>query len=80
MRGPLEIIDLAPFERISYSWEPWKQVPETVATWTLEEADGKTRLTLVHSGFDPEAPNAGLGTGRQEARARLLPFLREVAD
>jgi uncharacterized protein YndB with AHSA1/START domain len=48
--GPVKILDLVPAERLSYSWI-YEDQPETVVTWTLEGSGGKTRLTLVHSGF-----------------------------
>ena len=48
--GPLKILELASNERLSYSWA-YEDQPETVVTWTLEGSRGKTRLTLVHSGF-----------------------------
>lgn len=35
----------------------------TVLTWTLDENGGKTRLTLVHSGFAPDHNNSGLNIG-----------------
>ena len=41
----------------------WPEETETVVTWTLEELDGKTRLTLVHSGFAPDQPTGGLDAG-----------------
>jgi uncharacterized protein YndB with AHSA1/START domain len=48
--GPVKILELVPSERLSYSWV-YEEQPETVVTWTLEGSGGKTRLTLVHSGF-----------------------------
>ncbi|MEO8612607.1 MAG: SRPBCC family protein [Chloroflexota bacterium] len=36
---------------------------KTVLTWTLEGSGGKTRLTLVHSGFAPDQNTGGLKTG-----------------
>ncbi|MDZ4763710.1 MAG: SRPBCC domain-containing protein [Chloroflexota bacterium] len=34
-----------------------------VLTWTLEESGGKTRLTMVHSGFAPDTDNSGIYKG-----------------
>lgn len=35
---------------------------ETILTWTLAESNGKTHLTMVHSGFAPDQ-NSGMTTG-----------------
>ena len=42
-------------------FEPGRKAPPAFAdnettSWELEGSDGKTRLTLVHSGFDPTNP------------------------
>lgn len=51
--GPVEIVRLEPDRELAYSWTYEGEEP-TVVTWTLEGSGGTTRLTLVHSGFDPE--------------------------
>lgn len=51
--GPTKILDLKPNEKLSYAWE-FPQEPDTVVTWRLEGSAGRTRLTLVHSGFAPD--------------------------
>lgn len=48
--GPIKILDITPTQRLSYSWQ-YDAEPDTVVTWSLEESGGRTRLTLVHSGF-----------------------------
>lgn len=53
--GPLKILDLVPNEKLAYSWV-YPDQPESVATWTLESSDGKTRLMVVHSGFASDRP------------------------
>lgn len=57
----LKILEIIPNESLRLSW------PEgdgsTVLTWTLEGSGGKTRLTLVHSGFAPDQNTRGLQTG-----------------
>lgn len=57
----LKILEIVPDETLRLSW------PEgdgsTVLTWTLEASGGKTRLTLVHSGFAPDQETGGLQTG-----------------
>ncbi len=59
--GPEKILELTPNERLAYSWP--EDGEETVVTWTLEESGGKTRLTLVQSGFAPTKPTGGLNAG-----------------
>jgi uncharacterized protein YndB with AHSA1/START domain len=48
--GPMRILEIAPNERLSYSWNH-NDPHDTVVTWTLAGSGGRTRLTLVHSGF-----------------------------
>jgi uncharacterized protein YndB with AHSA1/START domain len=58
---PLKILELQPNEKLVLS-QPGQE-PETILTWSLAAAGGKTRLTLVHSGFAPDADSSGLNTG-----------------
>ena len=51
--GPQKILDIKANNKLSYSWE-YPDEPDTVVTWRLEGSAGKTRLTLVHSGFAPD--------------------------
>ncbi len=48
MVGAMKIIDIEADKKLAYSLE---QDKGNIVTWTLEESGGKTRLTLVHSGF-----------------------------
>lgn len=58
----VKILELIPNEKLAYSWT--ERTPEdTVVTWTLAESGGKTRLTLVHSGFAPTDDNRGIKIG-----------------
>lgn len=50
--GQFEILSIEPNERLSISWTETDE--KTVVTWTLQESGGKTRLTIVHSGFAPD--------------------------
>ncbi len=59
--GPVKILELIPNEKLSYSWT--EAETETVVTWSLEGSEGKTRLTLVHSGFAPTQKTGGLNAG-----------------
>ena len=45
--GPIKILELEPNRKLTYSWLD----QDTVVTWILEDSEGGTRLTLVHSGF-----------------------------
>lgn len=52
--GPIKVLDVEPDRQLRFSWHydhGAVQVSETVVTWTLEESNGRTRLTVVHSGF-----------------------------
>jgi len=59
--GPEKILELVPNVKLAYSWP--EDSEETVVTWTLEGSGGKTRLTLVQSGFAPTKPTGGLNAG-----------------
>ncbi|MCA0456005.1 MAG: SRPBCC domain-containing protein [Chloroflexi bacterium] len=61
--APLKILELVPNEKIAYQWEEAADAPATVVTWTLEGSGGKTRVTLVHSGFAPDTPTGGIQSG-----------------
>ncbi|MBI3304253.1 MAG: SRPBCC domain-containing protein [Deltaproteobacteria bacterium] len=60
--GAVKILELKPEERLSYSWS-YEDQPDTVVTWTLEGSGGRTRLTLVHSGFARDRKNGGYHAG-----------------
>jgi uncharacterized protein YndB with AHSA1/START domain len=57
---PLKILEIVPNETLKLSGE--QDGVETILTWTLAESNGKTHLTLVHSGFAPDK-DTGLKTG-----------------
>jgi uncharacterized protein YndB with AHSA1/START domain len=59
--GRLKILELIPDEKLSLEWPEGERT--SVVTWTLAESGGKTRLTLVHSGFGPDEPTGGLNAG-----------------
>ncbi|MEP7358189.1 MAG: SRPBCC family protein, partial [Anaerolineales bacterium] len=62
--GPEKILELAPNERLAVAdaENPGAET-QNVLTWTLEGSGGRTRLTLVHSGFAADHDNSGLYTG-----------------
>ncbi|MEA2573061.1 MAG: hypothetical protein QOH93_359 [Chloroflexia bacterium] len=45
------ILEIEPPNKLVYGW-----AGSQVVTWTLEGSGGKTRLLIVHSGFDPSTP------------------------
>ncbi|MDH3277514.1 MAG: SRPBCC domain-containing protein [Nitrosopumilus sp.] len=59
-----KILEIIPNKKLVHTWK-WNQFsdfPETIVTWELESVfDGKTRLTLTHTGF----------TGKEEGPASL---------
>jgi len=76
--GPVKILELVPEERLSYSWT-YEDQPETVVTWTLEGSGGRTRLTLVHSGFARNRKNGGYHGGWLKYMNRIKNLV-EVGD
>lgn len=61
--GPLKILDLVPNERLVHSWSQESEHPGMAVTWTLEGSGGRTRLTLVQSGFAPDQRSDDLRNG-----------------
>jgi uncharacterized protein YndB with AHSA1/START domain len=52
-----KILEIEPGSKLTYGWAGTQTV-----TWTLEGSGGKTRLLIVHSGFDPDTvPGERLG-------------------
>jgi uncharacterized protein YndB with AHSA1/START domain len=68
-----EVLTVIPNARLAYSWKGGAEgnagygAPlDTVVTWTLEKAEGGTRLRLIHSGFvlpRNESAVRGMGGG-----------------
>ncbi len=56
-----KILELLPDKKLSLEGDYGDL--KTVLTWTLEGSGGKTRLTMVHSGFAPDQDTGGLKTG-----------------
>ena len=51
---PMEILEFVQNEKLSISWPDWRGDPSVAdqrVTWLLEDLGGRTRLTLVHTGF-----------------------------
>jgi uncharacterized protein YndB with AHSA1/START domain len=65
--GPTKILELVPDERLKLDWS-YAGEPDTVVSWQLAGNSGRTRLTLVHTGFDPPVD-------REDYRHGWLGFL-----
>ncbi len=56
----IQVVEVEPERRLSYRWHPnavdpnvdFASEPTTLVTFTLEDAEGGTMLTLVESGFE----------------------------
>jgi uncharacterized protein YndB with AHSA1/START domain len=57
--GPIKILELEPNRKLTYSWRD----QDTVVTWILDNSEGGTRLTLVHSGFAKDRSTDDYTTG-----------------
>ena len=61
----IDIVEVEPERKLSYRWHPYAIDPNvdysseepTLVTFTLEDADGDTRLQIVESGFDRVPPH-----------------------
>ena len=68
--GPVKILELDPGRALAYSWRQSWQDPDgpdsTVVRWELDGSQGRTYLTIVHSGFGPDRRTDGYQLGWQE--------------
>jgi uncharacterized protein YndB with AHSA1/START domain len=71
---PAKILELEPGRKMTMAWEGG-----LVASWELEDSDGKTRITLVQSGFDDKQPPYGAWLGWLSGVAELRRF-HELSD
>jgi uncharacterized protein YndB with AHSA1/START domain len=84
-----EVTDVVPNERFAYSWKGghptnsgYGSLLDTVVTWSLVEAEGGTRILLVHSGFvTPKNDTAfmNMSEGWKKVVPRLGPLMDEQA-
>ncbi|MFG1704508.1 SRPBCC domain-containing protein [Nonomuraea sp. M3C6] len=72
--SPAKVLELEPGRKFSVNWGD-----AGVGTWELEGAGGKTRLTLVQSGFDVERPPYAAWGGILSGVAELRRY-HEVRD
>jgi uncharacterized protein YndB with AHSA1/START domain len=66
--GPTRILEMVENERLVTDWPDWRgdeTKPVTKVTWTLEPLDGgsRTRVTLVHDGFEHMADRSDYLSG-----------------
>jgi uncharacterized protein YndB with AHSA1/START domain len=77
--GPIKILEIQRNRKLSYSWHyehKESPEPETVVTWTLDGSGGRTRLTLVHSGFTPKRLSNDYRTGW----AKFMNDIKSLAE
>jgi uncharacterized protein YndB with AHSA1/START domain len=75
--GPTRILELVENEKLVTDWPDWRgnpDLPPTKVTWLLESVGGKTRVTLIHDGFQRAADISDYGAGW----GYFLGKLREV--
>ncbi len=72
--GYAEILDLVPERKVSVNFGDIG-----VVTWELAGSEGRTRLTLAQSGFDPTDPPYAAWAGGLSGLAELRRF-HELAD
>lgn len=76
--GPTKILELVENEKLVTDWPDWRGAdkPSTRVTWTLEALDGgkRTRVTLVHDGFEHMVDRSDY----QQGWAGFLEGLRDV--
>lgn len=69
----LELLRADAPTRLDHSWTPRGQTT-SVVSWTLEDSGGVTRLTIVHSGMDPDYDAAGEMQGWFASGALQIKF------
>ena len=77
--GPVEILALDPPTTLRYAWANIDEGVRTTVTWSLAGSGGKTRLTLMHSGFGAERDTTGFTNGWLDYLNRIR-FMSEVGS
>lgn len=69
----MKILELEANRRFAYTWnyEGDEHAMDTVVTWSLEGSEGRTRLTLVHSGFSAKR-------GSEDYQIGWLDFMNRI--
>lgn len=81
-----EVLEVIPNERFAYSWRGGHEdnagygAPlDTIVTFTLEQADGGTRLRLVHSGF-VRPRNDSAYRNMSDGWSQVVPQIGAITD
>ena len=72
----MKIVELEDNQKLAITMVGMDGESGTVVTWTLEGSGGKTRLTLVHSGFGLDEKTEGLQAGWRN----FMGWVRSVAE
>lgn len=75
--GPYRILTLDPPHRLDYAWRFGDGTPDSLVSWQLTGTAGRTRLTLVHTGFAADRNTAGYAFGWLDYLNRIR-FMCEV--
>jgi uncharacterized protein YndB with AHSA1/START domain len=73
--GGMKIVDLDADKKLAYAM-PGMDGSDSIVTWTLAESGGKTRLTIVHSGFGLDEQVGGLKAGWRNFQS----WVRSIAE
>ncbi len=76
---PMAILEFVENKRLVITWPDWRNdpsVPDQKVAWTLKDLGGRTRLTLVHSGFTRAADVSDFPFGWME----FLGAIKRVAE
>lgn len=76
--GPIEILNLDSPNLLAYSWA-YPTEPETVVRWELEGSQGRTRLTVIHTGFG-DRPVGDYQVGWLAFLTRIRNHVEQAAD
>jgi uncharacterized protein YndB with AHSA1/START domain len=82
--GPTRILEMVENEKLVTDWPDWRgdeKKPVTKVTWTLEALDGgkRTRVTLVHDGFEHMTDRGDYLSGWAGFLHRLSKVVLELA-
>jgi uncharacterized protein YndB with AHSA1/START domain len=76
------IKEIVPEKKLSYTWAVKDKLSDTLVTYELEEHNGKTKLTLTHSGWDKVTLNKE-GATREDYNngwEQVIPGLKKYVE